>query len=92
MTDKIKHPFTGVCDPSPKPLSPADIQKCFAEGKRMEKVVVIREMLSHFKQKHDNTNHALYTTGEGKRCKPFESIKVEDIKSYIESMSFDEEI
>lgn len=42
----------------------------------------IVDMLNHFRDKHDFTNQALRETGEGKRCKPFETIQVKDIVKY----------
>lgn len=69
-------------------VTSADIQQAFADSKRLDKVNVLRDMLAHFKQKHDNINSALYYTGEEKRCSPFKTIDVDKINLYIDNILF----
>lgn len=42
----------------------------------------IVDMLEYFREKRNFTNQVLVETGESKRCKPLESIRVEDIVKY----------
>lgn len=90
MKDKYKLPFDLGNQSPQNDITAAGMQKAFADSKRLDKEITLRNMLLHFKQKHNETNEALASSGESKRCTSFKTIDVADIKEYIEAMLFDE--
>ena len=51
-----------------------------------QKYTAITDMMKVFEQEREFINQALRDTGEGKRCRSLETVKVRDIKDYCHEL------
>ena len=64
---------------TPPPMPPCKPPK--QEG--ISEYKALKKMLEHFKERNDNTNKSLASSGESEHCSPLKTIDVQELKDYM---------